>query len=89
MNVTTDTIRNGVDSAKMYATLDADQGAAGAGEVRVRATNHWIDGAHNRSTIKDFYGAGAEDTHPRMSRSIIEVGEPAILLGNDTGANPG
>ena len=27
-----------------------------------RATNRWIDGAHNRSTIKGFYAAGGEDT---------------------------
>jgi hypothetical protein len=25
-------------------------------------TKRWIDGAHNRSTIKDFYAAGGEDT---------------------------
>ena len=50
-------------------------------------TNRWIDGAHNRSTIKDFYAAGGEDA-TRSEAFEIDAGEPAILLGEDTGANP-
>ena len=52
-----------------------------------RAQNHWIDGAHNRTTIQRFYGAGQEDTS-RDEPFVIDAGEPAILLGTDTGANP-
>ena len=52
-----------------------------------RAHNHWIDGAHNRSTIKSFYGAGQEDS-TRAEAFTVDAGEPAILLGTDTGPNP-
>jgi len=41
----------------------------------------------NRSTIKDFYAAGGEDT-TRSDPFVIDAGEPAILVGSDTGANP-
>ena len=57
-----DRIRNGVDSEQMYGTLDAIKATPELGVFQFRARNRWIDGAHNRSTIQGFYGAGQEDT---------------------------
>ena len=82
-----DRIRNGVDSELMYGTLDAIKTNPELGIFQFRARNHWIDGAHNRSTIRGFYGAGQEDA-TRAESFVIDAGEPAILLGSDTGANP-
>jgi uncharacterized OsmC-like protein len=82
-----DTIRNGVDTEQMYGTLDAIKAQPELGVFQFRATNQWIDGAHNRSTIQRFYGAGQEDTS-REEPFLIDAGEPAVLLGTDTGANP-
>ena len=87
MSVVTDTIRNGVDTEKMFATLDLIKAQPELAKFQFRATNRWIDGAHNRSTIKGFYAAGGEDT-TRSEEFEIDAGEPAILLGTDTGANP-
>ncbi|GAA2876745.1 OsmC family protein [Pseudonocardia halophobica] len=83
----TDTVRNGVDTATMFATLDAIKAQPEIAQFRFRATNTWIDGAHNRSTIKGFYAACAEDTS-RTEAFTLDAGEPAILLGTDTGPNP-
>jgi uncharacterized OsmC-like protein len=82
-----DRIRNGVDSEQMYGTLDAIKAQPELGVFQFRAHNHWIDGAHNRTTIKAFYGAGQEDS-TRSQSFVIDAGEPAILLGSDTGPNP-
>jgi uncharacterized OsmC-like protein len=82
-----ETVRNGVDTAVMFATLDAIKAQPELGTFRFRARNHWIDGAHNRTTIQHFYGAGQEDTS-RAEAFTIDAGEPAILLGKDTGPNP-
>lgn len=82
-----ETIRNGVDTEQMYGTLDAIKAQPELGNFQFRATNRWIEGAHNRSTIQQFYGAGQEDTS-REEPFEINAGEPAILLGSDTGANP-
>ena len=87
MTLVTDTIRNGVDTEKMFATLDLIKEQPELARFQFRATNRWIDGAHNRSTIKGFYAAGGEDT-TRTQEFVIDAGEPAILLGSDTGANP-
>ena len=82
-----DRIRNGVDSAQMYGTLDAIKENPALGIFQFRAHNHWIDGAHNRSTIKGFFGAGQEDTS-RTGAFTLDAGEPQVLLGFDTGPNP-
>ena len=82
-----ETIRNGVDTATMFATLDAVKAQPEIATFRFRAHNQWIGGAHNRSTIHDFYAACAEDTS-RQSAFALDAGEPAILLGTDTGPNP-
>ena len=87
MTVLTDTFRNGVDTEQMFATLDLIKAQPELARFRFRATNRWIDGSHNRSTIKDFYAAGGEDT-TRSEAFAIDAGEPEILLGSDTGANP-
>ena len=56
---TTDTpMRNGVDTAALFATLDAVKASPDIAKFQFRATNRWISGTHNRSTIHGFYGAG-------------------------------
>jgi uncharacterized OsmC-like protein len=87
MTAVTNPTRNGVDTEQLFATLDLIKDQPALAQFQFRATNRWIDGAHNRSTIKGFYAAGAEDT-TRSHEFVIDAGEPAILLGTDTGANP-
>jgi uncharacterized OsmC-like protein len=83
----THTIRNGVDTEQLFGTLDLIKAQPELARFQFRATNRWINGSHNRSTIKGFYAAGAED-ETRGEAFVIDAGEPAILLGTDTGANP-
>ena len=87
MSTVMENVRNGVDTDVLYGTLDAIKAQPELGRFQFRAENQWVSGAHNRTTIKDFYGAGQEDTSRAESFSI-DAGEPAILLGSDTGPNP-
>jgi uncharacterized OsmC-like protein len=84
---TTDMVRNGVDTATLYATLDAITAQPELARFQFRATNEWMGGAHNRSTIRGFYGAGGEDA-ARETTFTLDAGEPALLLGEDEGPNP-
>jgi uncharacterized OsmC-like protein len=79
--------RNGINVDQLFGTLDAIKGQPSLGTFQFRATNRWLGGAHNRSTIRDFYGAGQEDGS-RAEPFIADAGEPAVLLGTDTGPNP-
>ena len=82
-----ESVRNGIDTAQLYGTLDLLEEQPELGRFQFRVHNTWIDGAHNRSEIQGFYAAGAEDTS-REAPFHVDAGEPAILLGTDTGANP-
>jgi uncharacterized OsmC-like protein len=87
MSIDTAPIRNGVDTEQMYGTLDLIREQPALARFQFRVANHWVEGAHNHSTIRAFYGAGAEDTS-RTEAFELDAGEPALLLGRDTGPNP-
>lgn len=71
-------------AADTIAALKADKSLA---KFQFRARNTWINGGENRSTIRDFYGAGQEDSSRSASFEFTN-GEPPVLLGNNEGANP-
>jgi uncharacterized OsmC-like protein len=88
MSTTVDAaVRNGVDTTVLFGTLDAIKADPSIAKFQFRARNRWIDGAHNRTTIRGFYAANQEDTS-RAEPFLVDAGEPAILLGTDTGPNP-
>jgi uncharacterized OsmC-like protein len=87
MTTTTEAVRNGVDTGQLFGTLDAIKADPTLARFQFRARNRWIRGAHNQTRIRDFYGANQEDTS-RAEEFVIDAGEPAILLGADTGPNP-
>ena len=87
MSTVTTTIRNGVDTEQMFGTLDLIKAQPKLAKFQCRATNRWIDGSHNPSTIQGFYAAGGQETS-RSEECQIDPGEPAILLGDDAGPNP-
>ena len=74
MSTTMDKIRNGVDTEVMFGTLDAIKAQPELGTFQFRARNRWLGGAHNRSTIRDFHGAGQEDTGaPGQDSDVAEI----------------
>ena len=78
--------RNGVDTATLFATLDAVKAAPEAAKFQFRAHNEWISGTHSRGTIYGFYGVGAERTHERSFQ--FDADHPAVLVGTDNGPTP-
>ena len=84
---TTDTsTRNGVDTATLFATLDAVKAAPEAARFQFRAHNQWLSGTHSRSTIDGFFGVGEERTHERSFQ--FDADHPAVLVGRDNGPTP-
>ncbi len=81
------TTRNGLNLLQMTQAIEAIQGTPSLGEFEFRASNQWINGGENRSSIKGFFGAGSED-ESRSKPFTFTNGEPPILLGNNEGANP-
>ncbi|MGE3465383.1 MAG: OsmC family protein [Pyrinomonadaceae bacterium] len=83
----TKTIINGLDIDQFNGTVEAIKETPTLARFQWRARNKWIDGGENRTTIKDFYGAGSEDTSRSEPWEFVN-GEPPVLLGKNEGANP-
>jgi uncharacterized OsmC-like protein len=81
-------IVNGVDRDRLSGTIDAVNADPTLARFQFRARNHWIDGGHNRTTIKQFYGAGQEDTS-RSEPFVVDTDEPRVLLGQNKAPNAG
>ena len=77
---------NGVDTATLFATLDAVRAQPGLATFQFRATTEWVSGTHNTTTIHGFHGAGGEQTHQRAF--TIEADHPAVLVGEDHAPTP-
>src|SRR5512144_1021153 len=78
---------NGVDVPTLFATLDAVKGQPEIAQFQFRASNEWISGTHNRSTIQGFYGAGQEDVS-RTAPFTYDADHPAVLVGSGNGPTP-
>ena len=81
------TSSNGLNVEQMVQTVEALKNDPQLAQFEFRARNQWINGGENRSTIQDFYGAGAED-ESRSEPFVYTNGEPPVLLGNNEGGNP-
>src|SRR4051794_11987618 len=83
----TPSVRNGVDTAQVYGTLDAIRDQPELGRFEFRVTNRWLNGPHSRSTIMSFWGAGQEDSS-REKPFVVEASEPPVLFGHNEAPNP-
>jgi len=86
MTTTQPAVRNGVDTAALFATLDAVKANPDLARFQFRARNTWVSGTHNRSTIDGFFGAGQEMTHEQAW--TFDADHPAVLVGQDQGPTP-
>ena len=87
MTVTTENPHiNGVDTATLFATLDAVKGQPEIAGFQFRAANTWISGTHSRSTFSGFFGATQEMAHKSVTE--VDSDHPAVLVGQDEGPTP-
>ena len=77
---------NGVNVDELFGTIDAIKKAPVIAKFKFRAENQWIDGGHNRTTLKNFYGT--QQDHEHKEPFVLDADEPPLLLGRDLGPNP-
>ena len=83
---TTATVRNGVDTAVLFATLDAVKEMPQAAHFQFRVNNEWVSGTHSRGTVHEFFGVGDEQTHQQAW--TFDTDHPTQLVGADRGPTP-
>jgi uncharacterized OsmC-like protein len=71
---------------ELFKTIDLSKEKPDIARFKFRAKNNWIDGTHNRATVKDFYGALTEDDS--REPAVFDLDEPPVLLGKNLGSNP-
>lgn len=84
--MTTQVSTNGVNVEQLTETINAIKKDPKLAKFKFRAVNEWEDGAHSRTTIKSFYGAGQEDSS-RTKPFILDGDEPPVLLGENRAPN--
>ena len=77
---------NGIHMETLLGTVNAIEQEPDLGASKFRASNVWLGGNRNQSTITGFYGAKQEIAHKQ--KFVLDADEPPILAGNDDGANP-
>jgi len=85
--ITTANIKNGVNVDQLVETIGAVQSNPELAKFQFRSKNDWINGGHCVSSIKSFYGVGAED-ESRQETFTMECDHPNVLLGKDQAATP-
>ena len=83
---TNDGTVNGIHMETLQGTVNAIAQDPELGACKFRARNMWMGGNHNCTTVTGFYGAKQEIAHKQ--KFVLHADEPAILAGNDEGANP-
>lgn len=77
---------NGIHMETLQGTVTAIEQDPVLGQCKFRATNKWLGGNQNKTTITGFYGAKQEIAHKQQFELVAD--EPPILAGHDDGANP-
>jgi len=85
-NVEAKSAVNGVNVDELFGTIDAVKKAPVIAKFKFRAENQWINGGHNRTTLKNFYGT--QQDHEHKEPFVLDADEPPLLLGKDLGPNP-
>jgi uncharacterized OsmC-like protein len=81
-----ETVMNGVNVTRLMQTIEAVKSRPELAQFSFRAKNKWDTGGHNQATIDTFYGTCQEMEHKQPF--TFDADEPAVLLGEDNGANP-
>ena len=84
--MTKTTIMNGVDTEKLFGTIEAVKADSSLATFQFRLFNQWVGGGENRSRIDGFYGTNQEMRHNQPFFLVND--EPEVLLSEDRGPNP-
>ena len=86
MTMTEHNRTNGVDTATLFATIDAVKAAPEAAQFKFRASNRWVSGTHSQGTMYGYFGVGEERSHEQAF--TYDVDHPKVLVGQDKGPTP-
>ncbi len=79
-------VDNGVNVEALLGAREALTAAPEAARFQWRARCAWVNGTHSRTTVQDYAGLGAEQTH--RQQFVFEGDHPELFASQDNGATP-
>ncbi|HET7681860.1 MAG TPA: OsmC family protein [Xanthobacteraceae bacterium] len=79
-------VDNGVNVQALLDARKALSDAPEAAKFQWRASCKWISGTHSHSTIRNFFGLGAEQKH--RTEFSFDADHPEIFASEDNGPTP-
>jgi uncharacterized OsmC-like protein len=79
-------VDNGVNVQALLDARDALSVAPEAAKFQWRASCRWVSGTHSHSTIRSFFGLGAEQKH--RTEFSFDADHPEIFASQDKGPTP-
>ncbi len=86
MAQTTSPVDNGVNVEALLGAREALTAAPEAAQFKWRASCTWVNGTHSNTTVKSFFGLGAEQSH-KVEYSY-DADHPEIFASEDKGISP-
>lgn len=83
---TSPTVDNGVNVEALLGAREALTAAPEAAQFTFGASNEWVSGTHSRTTVNEFFGLGATQSH-RQPYSL-DTDHPEIFASADNGPTP-
>ena len=77
---------NGVDVQQVEDAITLFEDKPKMATFKFRIYNKWVNGGHNHSSVKDFFGVDEEHPHPTTFE--VDSDEPTVLAGTEKAANP-
>lgn len=86
MTTTTAPVDNGVNVEALLGAREAMTETPAAAQFQWRAQSEWVNGTHTRTSIQDFFGAGAEQAHTK--EFTFDTDHPELFAAADNGVTP-
>src|ERR1044072_2294102 len=77
---------NGVNVQALLEAREVLKGAPEAAAFTWRATSSWKNGVHSTTTVKKFFGLGAEQSH--KPEAVFDAAPPEVFAASDNGIPP-
>jgi uncharacterized OsmC-like protein len=80
------TVDNGVNVQALLDAREVLKGAPEAAQFTWRATSKWNNGVSSTTTIQNFFGLGAEQSH--KNESVFDADHPEVFAAPDGAITP-
>jgi uncharacterized OsmC-like protein len=86
MAKTASPVDNGVNVQALLDAREALTATPEAAQFKWRASCKWVNGTHSNSTVKGFFGLGAEQSH--KTEFSYDADHPELFASEDNGVTP-